>query len=136
MNLTVKSAFRQLARRGLEAMLPRRLFLVRGARSVGSVCLTFDDGPHPEHTPKLLDFLRQEKIPATFFLIGREAEKYPDLVRRMAVDGHSVGSHSYSHRKRSDLSQREMVDEVVRGRDVLAEILGSSSALFRPPQGK
>lgn len=136
MNQRIHSAIRQLARRGLAATLPRRFFVVRGPRSARSVCLTFDDGPHPEHTPQLLAFLRRERVPATFFLVGREAEKYPDLVRQMVADGHAVGSHSYSHPRRADLSQSQVEDEVARGNAVLTRIVGSSSALFRPPQGK
>jgi glycosyltransferase involved in cell wall biosynthesis/peptidoglycan/xylan/chitin deacetylase (PgdA/CDA1 family) len=131
-----KSTWRQLARRGLAFLLPRKLLMVRGSQSIRSICLTFDDGPHPDHTPRLLDFLSHEGISATFFVVGREAEKHPELVRRMAAEGHAVGSHSYSHPKRAELSRLQMAQEVSRGKAVLENILGSKSLLYRPPQGK
>jgi peptidoglycan/xylan/chitin deacetylase (PgdA/CDA1 family) len=110
--------------------------MVRGPRSGGAICLTFDDGPHPELTPKLLDLLEKEKIPATFFLIGRDAEKCPDLVRRMVAEGHAVGSHSYSHPKRTELSPAETIEEVSRGRSIVDALIGTRSRLYRPPNGK
>jgi glycosyltransferase involved in cell wall biosynthesis/peptidoglycan/xylan/chitin deacetylase (PgdA/CDA1 family) len=129
-------SWRQLVRRGLAVLMPRSLFMVRGPRLNRSVCLTFDDGPHPELTPPLLDFLRHENVPATFFLVGQEAEKYPELVRRMAAEGHAIGSHSYSHPKRTELSRPQLVEEVSRGKAVVDRILGSPTSLYRPPNGK
>jgi peptidoglycan-N-acetylglucosamine deacetylase len=130
------SWFRQVIRRGLAATLPRRVFLTHGPRRSGNVCLTFDDGPHPELTPRLLDLLVENCVRATFFVIGREAEKYPHLVRRMIDDGHCVGSHSYSHRPRGLLSAREAANEITRGAEVVGAILGELPKLYRPPEGK
>lgn len=127
---------RQAARRGLAAALPRRMYLTHGPRGDRSVGLTFDDGPHPEHTPRLLDRLGELGVPATFFLIGREAERYPDLVRRMAREGHEIGNHSYSHPRRSDITARQSAADVARGTGVLAGILGRAPTLYRPPNGK
>jgi peptidoglycan/xylan/chitin deacetylase (PgdA/CDA1 family) len=127
---------RQAARRGLAAALPRRLYLTSGPRHNRDICLTFDDGPHPEHTPRLLDRLGELSVPATFFLIGREAEKYPDLVRRMAAEGHGVGNHTYSHPARVATSARQWTADVARGEEVLAGILGWQPSLFRPPHGR
>ena len=62
-----------------------------------SIALTFDDGPHPENTPRILDILKDKGVKATFFVIGKNAEKYPDLLRRIDAEGHIVGNHSYSH---------------------------------------
>jgi peptidoglycan/xylan/chitin deacetylase (PgdA/CDA1 family) len=131
-----KSWLRQGAKQGLAAVLPRRWFLVRGPRRSGAVCLTFDDGPDPEATPRVLDVLAHAGVPATFFVIGREAERHPDLVRRMAAEGHAVGSHSYSHPAREDLTSRELTDEAARGAGVVAGILGKPPPLYRPPRGK
>jgi peptidoglycan/xylan/chitin deacetylase (PgdA/CDA1 family)/glycosyltransferase involved in cell wall biosynthesis len=127
---------RQLLRRGLAAVLPRRLFLTHGREATRSVCLTFDDGPHPVHTPRLLDLLKSEGVVATFFVVGRLAERNPELVRRMADEGHAVGNHSFLHADASLLSAREAVREAARTQEVLAGILGQAPALYRPPRGK
>ena len=92
-----KSRIRQAVRNGLAAILPRSVYLTQGPKVSHSLCLTFDDGPDPEITPRLLDLLGNFQIPATFFPIGRCAEKYPSIIRRMATEGHSIGSHTYSH---------------------------------------
>src|SRR5436305_246824 len=91
------SWLRQVCRYGLAAMLPRRVYLTHGPRRGREMCLTFDDGPHPDLTPRLLDLLADLQVRATFFLIGQEAEKYPEIVRRIAAEGHTVGNHTYSH---------------------------------------
>jgi peptidoglycan-N-acetylglucosamine deacetylase len=130
------SWLRQGAKHGLAAVLPRRWYITRGPRRCAAVCLTFDDGPHPEITPRVLDALAEARVPATFFLIGREAEQYPELVRRIAAEGHAVGSHSYSHPERADINPRQTLEEAVRGVAVLAQILGKSPTLYRPPRGK
>lgn len=132
----VPSRWRQLVRRALAAALPRRRFLVRVPADSGAVCLTFDDGPHPEHTPRLLDVLKRHGIPATFFVIGERVERCPDLVRRMAAEGHEVGHHTYSHPEPHLTSARQLLDEVSRTRDLLARLLGKAPTLFRPPRGK
>jgi peptidoglycan/xylan/chitin deacetylase (PgdA/CDA1 family)/glycosyltransferase involved in cell wall biosynthesis len=126
---------RQLLRRALTALLPRRRFLTRGPAESGSVCLTFDDGPHPEHTPRLLDGLRRQGVRATFFVVGRQAERYPELVRRIAAEGHTLGHHSYSHSEPGQTSARQLLDEVRRTRDLLAGLTGTPPVLFRPPKG-
>jgi peptidoglycan/xylan/chitin deacetylase (PgdA/CDA1 family) len=128
--------FRQAARRSLAAALPRRVFLTHGPRGSGEVCLTFDDGPHPEYTPRLLDVLGELGVPATFFIIGQEAERYPDLVRRMAAEGHAVGNHSQTHPARGTIGPREAAQEVARCTRTVAEILGRPPRLYRPPHGK
>lgn len=127
---------RQIARRMLAAFLPRRLFLVRGSQRSGQVCLTFDDGPHPVYTPALLDELSALRIKATFFVIGREAALYPEIVRRIVADGHAVGNHSWSHQHPLAQTSAEFVDEVRRTDTFLAELTGRRTALLRPPHGK
>jgi peptidoglycan/xylan/chitin deacetylase (PgdA/CDA1 family) len=130
------SWIRQGARRLLAVALPRRLFVVRGPRRQQQVCLTFDDGPHPEFTPKMLDLLSELGVPATFFVIGREAERYPELVRRMAAEGHAVGNHSQTHPARESLTAGETAEEVSRCSRAIAEITGRPPQLYRPPRGK
>lgn len=127
---------RQLLRRGMSAGLPRRLFMVSGPPDSRAVSLTFDDGPHPAHTPALLDRLAAHRIRATFFVLGRNAEKYPELVRRMAAEGHDVGHHSFTHGDPEATSARDLVGESRRTARMLGELLGRPPRLFRPPHGK
>jgi len=127
---------RQLLRSGMAAGLPRRMFMVAGPPDSRAVSLTFDDGPHPEHTPALLDRLAAHDIRATFFVLGRNAEKHPDLVRRMSAEGHDVGHHSFTHGEPATTSARELVAESWRTARLLGELLGRRPRLFRPPHGK
>src|SRR5215470_4883360 len=71
---------------------------LHGDRSRRRIALTFDDGPHPIHTPALLDALAELGAPATFFLVGRGVEAHPELVARIASEGHELGNHTYAHR--------------------------------------
>ncbi len=130
------SAWRQGLRRALAVAVPRSLYLLSGPAADGNVCLTFDDGPHPEHTLHLLDVLAQHGVRATFFVIGRHAEQYPDLVRRISAEGHEVGNHSFSHAEPGQTSARQLIDDVCRGRQLLASLLGRAPRLVRPPKGK
>lgn len=133
---TMADPTNQLLRAGMAAVLPRRRFIVNGPRRATTVCLTFDDGPHPEHTSRLLDVLKGEGVRATFFMIGREMERHPEVVRRIVADGHAVGGHSYSHGEPRATSARELAAEVERSQRVLERITGRRTRLFRPPYGK
>lgn len=95
--------------------------------------LTFDDGPSP-NTPQLLDSLAEYGIPATFFLLGRQAERFPDLVRRTLAEGHEVGNHSYSHPNFRRISPARRLEELRRTDDILRK-LGAAPRFFRPPYG-
>ncbi len=130
------SATRQLVKRALETALPRRLFLVRGPRDAGAIGLTFDDGPHPEHTPRVLDALARHGIRATFFLVGERAAAEPEIVRRIAREGHAVGHHSFHHGDPETTRAGELARESQRTADLLATLTGRRPALFRPPHGK
>jgi peptidoglycan/xylan/chitin deacetylase (PgdA/CDA1 family) len=127
---------RQALRRVLAATLPPRMFLTHGPRDARSVCLTFDDGPDPVLTPRVLDALRDCGIRATFFVIGKHVERHPEIVRRMVLEGHCVGSHSFTHSDPRSTSCRGLIDEVSRTSTLLAGLLGLDVRLFRPPHGK
>ena len=131
-----ESPLRQALKRGLELALPRDRFVVRGPAASPSVALTFDDGPHPDETPRVLDALGELAVSATFFVVGERAERHPDLVRRMAREGHLVGSHSYSHAPPASTSAASLVGEARRTAALLLELTGSPCTLFRPPLGK
>lgn len=100
------------------------------------VALTFDDGPDPVFTPRILDVLGAHDARATFFVVGERAARYPDLIRRMHREGHTVGTHTQHHRLRFHFAgpgyvQREIEEAVA----VVAGILPTQPTLFRPPQG-
>jgi peptidoglycan/xylan/chitin deacetylase (PgdA/CDA1 family) len=94
------------------------------------VYLTFDDGPTPEVTPWVLDCLREYDASATFFCLGRNVEKYPEIYERILDDGHAVGNHTYSHLKGWKTSNPEYID------DVRLASYHIKSKLFRPPYGR
>jgi peptidoglycan-N-acetylglucosamine deacetylase len=99
------------------------------------VALTFDDGPWPNSTGQILAILTQRQAPATFFVVGRQVQRYPDLVRRELAAGMAVGSHSWSHPQPFDrLPTARIRDEITHGRRVL-EPLGARPVGFRPPGG-
>jgi peptidoglycan/xylan/chitin deacetylase (PgdA/CDA1 family) len=117
-------------------LLPRRLFLVRGPASGKSIALTFDDGPHPEHTPRLLDVLHEQGVVATFFVIGANAERHPDLIRRIVAEGHTLGNHTFTHANPRTISSGAFLNEVRRTNDLLTSLVGHGTRLVRPPHGK
>ncbi|MEO8478733.1 MAG: polysaccharide deacetylase family protein [Gemmatimonadota bacterium] len=130
------SWLRQGFRGALTAALPRNRFMTRGPTATAEVALTFDDGPHPEHTPRLLDALATHDITATFFVVGREAEQHPDLVRRITSEGHTLGHHSWTHSEPALTSSATLLAEVDRTVALLSSISGRVSDRFRPPKGK
>jgi peptidoglycan-N-acetylglucosamine deacetylase len=130
------SSTRQIAKLLLSAALPRPMFITHGRSSLRSVCLTFDDGPHPEVTPRLLDLLARENVAATFFVLGSLAVRYPDIIKRMESEGHTVGNHSYSHPDPATRSTLAMYREVRQSDQVLRGILRNPTRLYRPPCGK
>jgi peptidoglycan-N-acetylglucosamine deacetylase len=105
----------------------------QGAGSEHQVAITFDDGPDPEWTPKILDILKAAKVKAAFFLVGVNAEKYPGLVKRIVNEGHEIGNHTYYHPNLS-LAWPEHVRLELNATQLLIEtITGRSTTLFRPP---
>jgi len=107
----------------------------RGSREGRRVSLTFDDGPDPDATPRVLDILAAQRVPATFFLIGERAARNRTLVRRIAASGHDLGNHSWSHQSLWLAGPRRTVDEVRRSYETIAAIAGTPPRFFRPPWG-
>jgi peptidoglycan/xylan/chitin deacetylase (PgdA/CDA1 family) len=106
-----------------------------GAAGPLAVALTFDDGPWPHITEQILTILTQRQAPATFFTVGRQVQRYPELVRQELAAGMAVGSHSYSHPQPFDrLPAARIRDEITRGRRSL-QPLGIHPVGFRPPGG-
>lgn len=128
------SRSRQLARRLLLGCLPRSRFCSTGGAHF-PVRWTFDDGPDPEHTPRILEVLRKHDQRAAFFMIGSKAAAFPELVRRVVAEGHLVGSHSYNHPAAGALGTDDYLADIGRARTELEAITGQSVPLFRPPHG-
>ena len=99
------------------------------------IVLTFDDGPMPHTTTNILDVLREKDVKATFFLLGQNAKKHPDLVKRIHEEGHEVGSHSYSHPLLTNLSKEAVEKEVKQTDRAIFEATGVIPRTFRPPYG-
>ena len=104
-------------------------------RSPGQLALTFDDGPNPAWTPRLLDILAEHNVRATFFMVGKFARAEPELARRVAHAGHLIGNHSWTHPDLSRTASATVLDELTRTSDILAEITGKPIRYFRPPFG-
>jgi len=102
----------------------------------GQIYLTFDDGPDPGWTPRVLDLLAQARMHATFFAIGEFAQREPALMRSIAASGHAIGNHTYSHRHpwlmRSSAARAQVRD----GAKALGDVLGREPLLYRPPHGR
>lgn len=99
------------------------------------VALTFDDGPSGAYTPQLLDLLQKYDISATFFLVGKQANYYPNIVKRIAEDGHELGYHSWDHTLFTQVGAQRIKDEYERFQALLTETCGREATVFRAPGG-
>ena len=99
------------------------------------MALTFDDGPYPPYTGRLLDVLKEKKIHATFFLVVEQVRLHPDLVRRMVDEGHTVGLHAFRHRDFLKLTEEEKEKDLQQGKEILQSITGKEPNYWRPPHG-
>ena len=109
-------------------LYPEALFRIKTSEKL--LCLTFDDGPDPGSSPKLLNILDNYGIKATFFCTGKAAEKYPELIDRIKSGGHLIGNHSYSHTDGWKVSAKRYIADTERGAK------HTSARLFRPPYGR
>ncbi|HEU4751827.1 MAG TPA: polysaccharide deacetylase family protein [Armatimonadota bacterium] len=114
----------------------RYVKLVHGDPARKEIALTFDDGPHPGFTPRILDILKRCGVKATFFLVGQMAERYPELVRAELADGHSIGNHTYHHVSLVRIPDALVPAEIKACGRVLQAITGKAPRLFRPPGGE
>jgi len=110
--------------------------VVRGPRDARGFALTFDDGPHPVHTRKVLDILDEHGAKATFFVIGRKVEKHPEVIREILARGHEVGVHGFAHDRLFSLrGPRRVRRDLERAMRVLEKVTNTRPTLFRPPIG-
>lgn len=132
MNPWIRNAGKTL----LQKVYSPRRFLWRLPANQSSVALTFDDGPDPVQTPALLDLLLAHDIKATFFMIGEKVARQPDVVRRIAAEGHSLGGHTWCHREIVGLSDTDLKQELTACRTVIRDVTGVDTEMFRPPRGR
>jgi peptidoglycan-N-acetylglucosamine deacetylase len=109
--------------------IPRRL------RSAHGVALTFDDGPHPEGTPAVLEVLARAGAPATFFLVGEQVARYPSVAAEIANAGHEVAIHGYRHVLLLRRAPSALREDFARAQDVIGSVIGTEPTLYRPPYG-
>lgn len=104
--------------------------------STNEILFTFDDGPNPEYTPKILAILKANNIKAIFFLIGKEVEKHPEIVKQIVAEGHVIGNHSYSHSNSFGFfSTKKVKEDLSKAQLAIQKIIGVPPKLFRPPVG-
>jgi peptidoglycan/xylan/chitin deacetylase (PgdA/CDA1 family) len=136
--------------RFIQRLYPERIWAF--SRSSNSVYLTFDDGPIPEVTPWVLDELKKHNAKATFFCIGENVQKHPEIFRRIIAEGHAVGNHTFNHLKGTKTETREYVENVEKARRQMIDdgsekmdnsktsnqqsAISNQQSLFRPPYGK
>ncbi len=99
------------------------------------ISLTFDDGPHDTTTPKLLEILEKNRVPATFFLVGKHAERHFPVAQQIVQAGHEIGNHTFNHVPLSFLSSKKIREEISRAEDVLSRLNGTKPRFMRPPGG-
>jgi len=107
----------------------------QGDPGLHKVVLTFDDGPDPKWTPKILEILKEKNAPASFFVLGTQAQHYPDLLEQIVRDGHEVGNHTYSHQNIAEESDEQIELELNATTRLIEAVTGHSTAYFRPPFG-
>jgi len=100
-----------------------------------SVALTFDDGPHPTHTPRLLDILARYDVKATFYVIGTMVRRYPEILHRIVAEGHEVGNHTWAHPTLSRLGNQSFLREIDRTQEIVWRTVGALPVTMRPPYG-
>jgi cellulose synthase/poly-beta-1,6-N-acetylglucosamine synthase-like glycosyltransferase/peptidoglycan/xylan/chitin deacetylase (PgdA/CDA1 family)/spore germination protein YaaH len=112
---------------------PSSYLIRRMGHKPGHVALTFDDGPDPDWTPRILDILKEEQVKATFFIIGQNAQADPDLAQRIVNEGHDIGNHSFTHPTLHEIHTRITKMELNATRLLIESLTGRNTMLFRPP---
>lgn len=110
-------------------------FIFRGNSSKKQIALTFDDAPDTRYTPMVLDILKKHNVKATFFAIGSQAEKHPEMVRRIVREGHVLGNHTYNHAQLKKLTMEKFIEDIEKSEAALSPLAGYAPRLIRPPYG-
>ena len=102
---------------------------------VKRIALTFDDGPHPYYTQQLLDGLKEREVKVSFFVTGEHALLHPDIIERMAEEGHLIGNHTYSHMQLNSSNREAFKEELLKTNEIITKITGKEVVYVRPPYG-
>ncbi len=101
-----------------------------------TIAITFDDGPNPEFTPKALELLQKYNAKATFFCIGKNVEKHPEIIQKIIAKGHQIGNHSYAHSNNYGfLSTKKIIADISKAQERIKKVTKTENLLFRPPFG-
>ena len=100
-----------------------------------SILFTFDDGPHPEITPKIIDILDKNNAKGLFFVLGKRIQRAPELIQYIIEKGHGIGNHSFTHRACNCLSAKEIVRDINRCKEDILSLCGFVTRIYRPPMG-
>ena len=112
-----------------------KIVFSKNPKQTKKIAITFDDGPHPRYTEKILDILNRYDIKATFFVIGVNIENYPEAFRKIYENGHEIANHSYSHASEKDACMEFAINEIEKCEQIIYNNIGIKPKLFRPPQG-
>lgn len=118
-----------------QEVMKNQVLFHKGSKHGKRVALTFDDGPDRKHTLHVLEVLKNEKVPATFFVVGNMVKKNPDILKRIEQEGHVIGNHSWSHPQMTKISGKEVDAQIDRTNQAVYDIIGKKPLLFRPPYG-
>jgi len=110
-------------------------YVFSGPYNRADVALTFDDGPDPVFTSQILDKLKKYEVNATFFLLGVNVEKYPEIVKRISAEGHTIGNHTYNHPKLTEISDEDYHYQIYKVDDLIQNLVGYKPKFFRPTYG-
>lgn len=113
----------------------RQMVVYNGPKKAKKVALTFDDGPDQKFTEQILDILKEKKVPATFFLLGKKVEAYPKVVKRIVKEGHAIGNHSWSHAQLTKLDDASLKLQIDKADQAMKKVVGYEPNLFRAPYG-
>lgn len=106
-----------------------------GAVEKNKIAITFDDGPNPDYTVKLLEGLQKRGVKATFFVLGAEVEKYPDIVKKIDSEGHLIGVHSYEHVNFGQIGDEAAIEQIEKTQEAIYQVTGKYAGYIRPPYG-
>lgn len=114
---------------------PKIIYRHTGSSEKKRIALTFDDGPHPRYTPKILDILAEFGVEATFFTVGSNVEAYPHIIERILAEGHEIGNHTYHHYHTANVKNEVLTEDILACSQILKKYTGEEPHLFRPPEG-
>ena len=120
---------------GMEFNDNENKFIKNGPRDKPIIALTFDDGPHPRETDEILDVLRKYDVKGTFFIAGKHAKWYPESLLKASKENHEIGNHTFTHPDISSLNKEQIKQEILGCEEIIMDLTGVKTNLFRPPYG-